>query len=369
MDLFDELRTAGKLDSSGKFTLAGEKALDKLRRFQLKDPSHYLLFALRAAVAGGASRLWIQHSTTRIRIGAPGWHPPEGEDLLGGLFESPDEHPVAWYLGVVANHVAVEVDREGLTITHRGGPVRWLRSAQERTLLWSLRTAHPMTWGVNDLAGPRPWPPEEYEDQDGPTVAFEGAVSRGELRPWPSGLIAFYKHGLPIRAPRVMLAGPSFAGWFSADRLRLDVSGQTVIEDDRWDEVREDVQAAVDQLVATLCQPQWVRTTRFRQLLFQMLVSQAGTAKTVSRAAVRLLAAPRGILEPSTPLMKLLVEAPLIQLDDEPYASARELAQMIKRGQPVLVNLKPAEWTATPLASFVSPSCSSLLGCWPAEPV
>ena len=365
MDLFDELRAGGRLDSQGKFTLAGEKALDKLRRFQLKDPSHYLLFALRAAVAGGASRVWIQHSTPRIRIGAPGWRPPVNRDLLSGLFESPDEDPVAYYLGVVANHVPVEVDRDGITITHSVGPLRWLRSVQERGVLSSLQTASPMTWGTSDLRGPRVWFEEEGDDD--PIVSFEGAVCRGELRVGREGPIAFYKHGLPLRTPQVVLAGPPVTAWFAADRLRLDVSGQTAIEDERWEEVRQDLQAVPGQLLATLVRPQWVRTPRFRNLLLRTLISQAGAALPVSRDPVRLLPPPREFLEPSTPSMKLLVEAPLIQLEDEPYASVRELAIQVTRKHPVLVNVTPAEWTGASSASFVSPGSASLLQCWPAE--
>lgn len=84
--LLESLRRQGSLDSEGTFTLAREKAQDKLRQFQLADPGLYVVQLVATAVAGGAS--WFLATTSRSRCsfqfdGRP-WTKPE----IVGLFDS-----------------------------------------------------------------------------------------------------------------------------------------------------------------------------------------------------------------------------------------------------------------------------------------
>lgn len=55
-DLLGELSREGQLDSRGVFSLDANAAVQKLRDFQLDDPSAYLVKIVQAAVAGGARR-------------------------------------------------------------------------------------------------------------------------------------------------------------------------------------------------------------------------------------------------------------------------------------------------------------------------
>ncbi len=54
----------GQTESSGVFTLAREKALEKLGAFQLPRPTAWVLKLVQAAVAGGASELVIRQTAT-----------------------------------------------------------------------------------------------------------------------------------------------------------------------------------------------------------------------------------------------------------------------------------------------------------------
>jgi hypothetical protein len=69
-DILEDLRQGGRVESTGHFTLDAAKAREKLKRFQLQDPHHYVLQVVRSAVASGARRVdlrvdaddcWIEH--------------------------------------------------------------------------------------------------------------------------------------------------------------------------------------------------------------------------------------------------------------------------------------------------------------------
>ncbi len=70
LDILEDLRQDGQVESTGHFTLDATKAREKLKRFQLQDPHHYVLQVVRSAVASGARKLdlrvdaddcWIEH--------------------------------------------------------------------------------------------------------------------------------------------------------------------------------------------------------------------------------------------------------------------------------------------------------------------
>lgn len=58
--LFSELRSEGRLDSQGHFTLDVAKALEKMGQFQLQDPRLYVLNLVAASVANGARFLRLE---------------------------------------------------------------------------------------------------------------------------------------------------------------------------------------------------------------------------------------------------------------------------------------------------------------------
>lgn len=71
MDLDDFLaaqKSSGRVDSEGVFTIALEKARQKLGQFQLDDPSFYLLKVVQAAVQGGATRIDLRTSRKKLAL-------------------------------------------------------------------------------------------------------------------------------------------------------------------------------------------------------------------------------------------------------------------------------------------------------------
>lgn len=389
-ELLDELRAAGRVDSQGKFTLAGEQALEKLRRFQLKDPSQYLLFALRAAVAAGATALDIDFSPTRIRIGAPDWVPPARDDLLSGLFLSPDEAPAAYYLGVVANIVRVEVDAGGLTIRHRLTPLRLLRALSEWALLLAQRPLVPTRVGQQQLG--RAEPASAFHGTRVQLAGEEGIVDLAPLLLGPSRL-RIYKHGVAIsRPPPVALPRPHVQGYVRADSLRLDLTGESIVDDARWQAVLRDLLRALGLVVERMCSRDVVQTPALRGMLLGALVDRClwvgtgGRRLKVPRQPVALGMPPPEILRPSTPEMRALVECPIIELSGGHFVTPRVLASKVRRawGPPpateyeraatqstqVLANVSPVRWRhRAGSALFLDSNSVALLEAWPSQPV
>lgn len=78
---------------SGSFRVDRERALEKLMRFQMPDPNLFLLPWLRAAVASGASGVWIAHDPEGLEFSfdGAGWTAGELADPYRWLFAEEDE--------------------------------------------------------------------------------------------------------------------------------------------------------------------------------------------------------------------------------------------------------------------------------------
>ena len=72
-------RESGRVDSEGIFTVALEKARQKLGQFQLEDPSFYLLKVVQAAVQAGTSRIDLRQTRGKLAL----WF--DSFSSLGGL--------------------------------------------------------------------------------------------------------------------------------------------------------------------------------------------------------------------------------------------------------------------------------------------
>lgn len=84
LEILEGLRQDGQVESTGHFTLDAVKAREKLKRFQLQDPHHYVLQVVRSAVASGARSVDLKVDADDCWIEHDG-HPP-GEARLQGLF-------------------------------------------------------------------------------------------------------------------------------------------------------------------------------------------------------------------------------------------------------------------------------------------
>lgn len=70
--LFQELRSEGKLDSQGHFTLDVARALEKMRQFQLQDARLYVLNLVAASVANGARYIRLESTQEGFSLEADG---------------------------------------------------------------------------------------------------------------------------------------------------------------------------------------------------------------------------------------------------------------------------------------------------------
>lgn len=84
--LLAQLQTSGKTDSSGVFTVSLERARDKLSKFALPNPRHYVLNLLASAVAGGARSVAVEVDSWRVSFAYDG--EPLAYDQLQGLWNA-----------------------------------------------------------------------------------------------------------------------------------------------------------------------------------------------------------------------------------------------------------------------------------------
>ena len=88
-DLLGHLRKEGQVVSSGAFTIDLIHAREKLKEFQLVEPTHYVLKLVQAAVAAGASAIHLDSSKPKVvlRMAGVTFSAFEIESLFGYLFE------------------------------------------------------------------------------------------------------------------------------------------------------------------------------------------------------------------------------------------------------------------------------------------
>ena len=80
--LMGELALEGRLDSSGHFTIDFFKGSEKLRQYQLADPSQYILKLVQAAVASRADSIHVESDRSCLRFSYNG-QPLRAEELEG----------------------------------------------------------------------------------------------------------------------------------------------------------------------------------------------------------------------------------------------------------------------------------------------
>ena len=82
--LLEVMGQAGDADSTGVFTISGEKSREKLREYQLPNPRLYVLNLLSSAVSGGATTFKVTTDSRSTRVEYDG--SPPTEDELRNLF-------------------------------------------------------------------------------------------------------------------------------------------------------------------------------------------------------------------------------------------------------------------------------------------
>lgn len=86
-ELLDPLRSQGRWDSHGHFTLDSQQALQKMGRFALPDPRRYVLNLVSWAVASGAGKIAVKIGSGRLELEHDGAGPTRDDlrDLFAGF--------------------------------------------------------------------------------------------------------------------------------------------------------------------------------------------------------------------------------------------------------------------------------------------
>jgi hypothetical protein len=89
-DLLDLLQEGAELVRHSQFSLAVEKAQEKLKKFQLPDPRYYIAQILQALLASGAQHIGVHISGNSVRVtfDGLGYSQNELKNLTDAVFES-----------------------------------------------------------------------------------------------------------------------------------------------------------------------------------------------------------------------------------------------------------------------------------------
>jgi hypothetical protein len=118
-DLIASLRSEGALDTRGHFKLDAQKAREKLRKFQLEDPHHYVLEFVAAATLLGATRVELTLDADELEMSFDGaaLTAAQLEDLYSAAFvRSEDDTERAMRLLAIGATAAGALDFTVLTI-------------------------------------------------------------------------------------------------------------------------------------------------------------------------------------------------------------------------------------------------------------
>lgn len=120
-DLLGRFRTGGEADSSGSFTLDPKKALERLAKFQLPGPNHWVLKVVQCLHRSGANQIKVDGGVNTVSIYADA--SPEGfasmDDLLTQLIADAEHcDPALRHLAAgLQGSLAVSPNRIRLSIT------------------------------------------------------------------------------------------------------------------------------------------------------------------------------------------------------------------------------------------------------------
>ncbi|MHB2019153.1 MAG: hypothetical protein ACYCW6_19570, partial [Candidatus Xenobia bacterium] len=301
-DLAREVREGAVLESVGTFTVALEKAREKLKRFQLPDPRYYILQLVQAVVASGAHSISVATAglgsateTTpagssdlgevflgyrlTLTFNGPGYEKDELKDLYDYIFESQNDRNRdrlrelalgtlscqgldTWYIRIHSGG-AEWAWRQHEKETVRMAPAELLHvievrgggQCQEVDLLRECCQAVPIPIRVNGelinpgftLRGACPWP----------AWTFQRANMQGAIGLPYSGLaqtrLVINRYGVRITRKNEPRIYPPVVIVLENPDLRKNVSQSDIVEDEAYQSCLSELQFAVMEFAYALC--------------------------------------------------------------------------------------------------------------------
>lgn len=250
----------------GSFTLATEKALEKLEKFQLPDPSFFILQWVQALAANRAERIDILYSANTfrtefemtIRFTGPGYSREEIDDLYDHVFRSGRDRSLDRLRELALGWLSAGALGGTSLLLESGGRRRLKEGGQERTENCQLSPFHslvvkgrgsypfeqivtrrcgecisPIFWNgkqINSAAGAGvQWPNRPFEF--GPTKGLMGATY-GSV----ASHLAILRYGVEfVSRPEHSLL-PPVALRVSDPTLSKNVSQTDVVQDEAYEE-------------------------------------------------------------------------------------------------------------------------------------
>ncbi|MBN9414674.1 MAG: hypothetical protein J0I12_04505 [Candidatus Eremiobacteraeota bacterium] len=347
-DLIELIEEEAVLVRQGQFTLAVEKAQEKLKKFQLPDPRYYVTQLMQALLANQALRIQVKIEGTGVKIefDGPGYSREELERIADAVFESGKNRQRDRIRELALGLLSVQaLNPREVTISSQGA--RWERTpgrgrvvdaehprneiailhrrsdTQEHQILRQTCQSCPADIWVNEnVIASRsavrstgcPWPNYAFQG-DGFRGAF--GIAYGEIS---STHLTLTRYGVVFSKRPESRILPSLIVEMEHEQLRKNASQSDVVEDENYSAMLAQLQKIQLEFALDLAgkrlpgyQAQQV-FYYFQELVVQNLCSE-------------LLALEEHHL---SPLEARLCKAPMFQSSDGKRCSARDIWNVIQ---------------------------------------
>lgn len=286
--LLQELRSAGRSDSEGRFTVDLKHALEKLRDYRLVYPHEYVLALLSAAVRSGASRFDLRPEPSQLVVDFDGEPFPRAEldgllshllggsgrpavlDLATGVHAALALEPVSVEVLSGGHRLVLDGEQERLEEAPGAGTrvrLRWRFEARRWLGLVPELALVQRRGRLAPLQLQRRGKPLAQEPLDvGQALSVRAVRRRGLLRhvghPEREGPYdALLALGAPDAALTVVVAGVSYrlpvelpgtVAFVACDDLRLDLARSGPVEDEEWARVHAFLTRTFAEMVLAL---------------------------------------------------------------------------------------------------------------------
>ncbi len=285
-------REVGKFSERKEFSIAKARAIQKLRKFALKTPSHYILELIQAAVANRATYLNIDVDldTTRIAWTGGGFALKELQQIFDYIFSDHQETENAAIQqlaiginallvfepqriiiesgqGTIATSTRIEIDPTSMQITSgrpdeplngtyilaedkNGMKGREVELISERclALFIPIIVNDVFLAGYSSIRSPRLLGVKKSVQFDEGDFYGSIALSLGEN----TGNFLVLTHGVWIQTVKHELGLPqTFGGIIGFDSLNKTVDRASIVEDEKWREMWARVSLIARELVST----------------------------------------------------------------------------------------------------------------------
>lgn len=293
-----EILAGAVADSQGTFTVALDKAKDKLKRFQLPDPRHYILQIIQAVVAGGATEIdvtvtgWAGDLMEAVPEGVapgyrmvlafdgPGYTRKELAGLFDFIFESQRDRGRDRLREMALGMLSCQALEPSYVRLSSASGFEWVRRSGDDAVVRACLRQKRHTFELRRLG--QPTEPELMRDAcqalpirlilnhevinlsnqlasatPWPAWAFDTGVMKGCIGlPYTTlseSRIYFFRHGVRVSGKNEARLYPPVVVMLDHPGLRKNVSQSDIVEDEVYQKCLSDLQQMLLQFAGNLC--------------------------------------------------------------------------------------------------------------------